>query len=196
MGTSNIPISYVPTAGLGKVSIGDSFYLYCGYDGWKEQIVTCEQRIETPDCGVISKPTSFTEIKYTLETVKLLVLFPKISGNYTMCRDYCSTFNGQLPTILNEEENDRLHWLTNYHKTNTWLDLKCSDVTIDGSVTHFWVVQEVGNVIEVECKRKHVLIGEATLTCQVVAASQLQLEWSSDPPTCKKLSKYVIIVGM
>ena len=51
LGTSYIPLSYVPTAGLGKVSIGDSLYLYCGNDGWKEQIVTCDQHIETPDCG-------------------------------------------------------------------------------------------------------------------------------------------------
>ena len=54
--TSNMPISYVPTTGLGKVSIGDSLYLYCGNDGWKEQIVTCDNNKETPDCGAISKP--------------------------------------------------------------------------------------------------------------------------------------------
>ena len=72
-------------------------------------------------------------------------------------------------------------------------DLKCPDVTIEGSVTHSWESQEVGNVIEVECKRKHVLIGEAQLICQPVATSTLQHEWSSDPPTCKKLSKYFIV---
>ena len=56
---TNIPISYVPTAGFGKVSIGDSLYLYCGNDGWKEQIVTCDQQKETPDCGTTSKQITF-----------------------------------------------------------------------------------------------------------------------------------------
>ena len=67
-------------------------------------------------------------------------------------------------------------------------DLKCPDVTIEGSVTHSWDDQELGSVIEVECKRKHVLIGEAKLTCQTGAT--LGNEWSSDPPTCIKLGKY------
>ena len=69
-------------------------------------------------------------------------------------------------------------------------DLKCPDLTIERSVTHSWDDQEVGDVIEVECKRNHVLIGEARLTCQAVATWQLQHEWSSDPPTCKNLGKY------
>ena len=72
-------------------------------------------------------------------------------------------------------------------------DLKCPDVTIEGSVIHSWDGQVVGNVIEVECKRKHILIGEAKLTCQTVATSKLMNEWSSDPPTCEKLSKYFIV---
>ena len=56
-------------------------------------------------------------------------------------------------------------------------------------MTHSWVEQEVGNVIEVECKKKHVLIGEGKLTCQTVARSKLVNEWSSDLPTCKRLGK-------
>ena len=61
----------------------------------------------------------------------------------------------------------------------------CPDVTIEGSVTHSWVDQGVGDVVEVECNRKHVLNGEAKLTCETNAT------WSVDPPTCKKLGKYV-----
>ena len=68
-------------------------------------------------------------------------------------------------------------------------DLKCPNVTIEESVTHTWDGHVVGDVIEVECKWGQVLIGEAKLTCQVNATWQLQHEWSSDPPTCKKLGK-------
>ena len=61
-------------------------------------------------------------IKIILETLKVLVLFPETSGtSQPECSAYCSGLNGQLPMILNEEENEQLYWQANYHGKSTWL---------------------------------------------------------------------------
>ena len=59
----------------------------------------------------------------TSESEKLVVLFPETSGiSQPECSDHCSELGGQLPTILNEEENLRLNWQKNYHRNNgIWL---------------------------------------------------------------------------
>ena len=126
-------ISYdTTTADIGKVRVGDTLYLYCGDDGWKEQVVTCNQETETPDCGETSTPGIFKGLK------KILAMF-KAEGAMTksQCSTFCAGLNGVLPTILNDEDNTRFHWQMKYYDENrSWLGLY--DTTEEDTATG-WV---------------------------------------------------------
>eukprot|EP00116_Pleurobrachia_bachei_P008094 sb/3468356/ len=60
---------------------------------------------------------------------------------------------------------------------------KCPAFTVEGSSQGYWPDSLIGTTATIECTTNHILVGNATLTCQE------DLSWSSDKPRCDEIAR-------
>eukprot|EP00116_Pleurobrachia_bachei_P009338 sb/3469600/ len=68
--------------------------------------------------------------------------------------------------------------------SNFYRAAKCPAFTVEGSTQGYWPDSLIGTIATIECAATHILVGNATLTCQE------DLSWSSDEPQCDEIGKY------
>ena len=64
--------------------------------------------------------------------------------------------------------------------------VECPAFSVDGSTQGNWTASPVGTTVTIKCAATHILVGNATLTCEDGGS------WSSDEPDCDEVGELLV----